>query len=452
MKILFSPIGKSDPISHLHDGPWLHMVRHIAPDKCILFLSQEMCEREKESGMYSFFFDRINKWMADHGRISKPIDFTFSKHTEMTEPHRRVLYDVFTKELKDIHREYPDAVIYLNCNSGTPAMSAALESLFHFLQFKTVLCNVPMPKLTEKDKNSSSRPRVGTDFDKQTEWELNEDNDVLSPCRLEMLEASKETQFGVQLQLAQVKTLISNYEFASAGLALQQIQYDKDERLDSLLRGATERQQCNYRIAGIDLKNGGWAGADRMLQSVNDPLYQAAEVVLTMQIAFERDDIGEMLRRITPVMIPLAEAVMKKNGIDPEDIEITDTKGRICLDSAKLKKANEAVYDAVKGEVFKYESVPVLYDWHLLKIIDVMAPNSEQYKALAALREVENIRNTAAHTIAAINDQWLKGKTGFSAEDVLNKLKKLILWLNPGIGKAFWKSYENLAEYIISLL
>ena len=38
MKVLFSPIGNSDPWSNDRDGEMLHIVRHYKPDVVVLFL------------------------------------------------------------------------------------------------------------------------------------------------------------------------------------------------------------------------------------------------------------------------------------------------------------------------------------------------------------------------------------------------------------------------------
>lgn len=38
MKVLFSPIGNSDPWSNDRDGAMLHIVRHYKPDVVVLFL------------------------------------------------------------------------------------------------------------------------------------------------------------------------------------------------------------------------------------------------------------------------------------------------------------------------------------------------------------------------------------------------------------------------------
>ena len=50
-KILFSPIGGSDPINAGYDGSWLHCCRHYQPDLTVIYLSAEMLGYDDHLGM-----------------------------------------------------------------------------------------------------------------------------------------------------------------------------------------------------------------------------------------------------------------------------------------------------------------------------------------------------------------------------------------------------------------
>lgn len=43
-RILFSPVGGTDPIKYCSDGSMLHICRHYQPDEVVLYLSKEMTE------------------------------------------------------------------------------------------------------------------------------------------------------------------------------------------------------------------------------------------------------------------------------------------------------------------------------------------------------------------------------------------------------------------------
>ena len=47
MKVLFSPIGNSDPWSNDRDGAMLHIVRYYQPDIVVLFFTESIWEGNK---------------------------------------------------------------------------------------------------------------------------------------------------------------------------------------------------------------------------------------------------------------------------------------------------------------------------------------------------------------------------------------------------------------------
>ena len=53
MKILFSPIGTTDPVRNCRDGACLHILRHYHPDKVVLYFTAEMEKRERNTHMYT---------------------------------------------------------------------------------------------------------------------------------------------------------------------------------------------------------------------------------------------------------------------------------------------------------------------------------------------------------------------------------------------------------------
>ena len=51
-KILFSPIGGTDPIKYYRDGSMLHICRHYQPDIVYLYLSHELLAYHKKDNRY----------------------------------------------------------------------------------------------------------------------------------------------------------------------------------------------------------------------------------------------------------------------------------------------------------------------------------------------------------------------------------------------------------------
>lgn len=50
--VLFSPIGRSDPIRGNFDGPFLHIIRNYKPKKAYIFLTKEMWEYDMYDNRY----------------------------------------------------------------------------------------------------------------------------------------------------------------------------------------------------------------------------------------------------------------------------------------------------------------------------------------------------------------------------------------------------------------
>ena len=53
MRILYTPVGDTDPIRGCYDGGMLHIVRHYNPDMAILVLSKEMEQKEASDSRFS---------------------------------------------------------------------------------------------------------------------------------------------------------------------------------------------------------------------------------------------------------------------------------------------------------------------------------------------------------------------------------------------------------------
>ena len=60
-KILFSPIGGSDPIRNYRDGSMLHICRNYLPDKVVLYLSGEMYQHHMQDNRYLYCLEQLSK-------------------------------------------------------------------------------------------------------------------------------------------------------------------------------------------------------------------------------------------------------------------------------------------------------------------------------------------------------------------------------------------------------
>ena len=63
MKILFSPVGNTDPISenNLYDGAMLHICRHYDIDKVYMYMSEQIFEKEKADHRFTKIIEKLSE-------------------------------------------------------------------------------------------------------------------------------------------------------------------------------------------------------------------------------------------------------------------------------------------------------------------------------------------------------------------------------------------------------
>ncbi|MDR1794863.1 MAG: hypothetical protein LBR25_05660 [Erysipelotrichaceae bacterium] len=116
--ILFSPVGRTDPIKNHRDGPMLHCVRQIKPDKVYLFLTKEMITREEQTNVF--------KKSILH--VKPDCEIEEIKRPNIGDPSDESLfYSEYLACLQEIINDYPDDKIHVNTTSGTPQMIVALQ-------------------------------------------------------------------------------------------------------------------------------------------------------------------------------------------------------------------------------------------------------------------------------------------------------------------------------------
>ena len=124
MRILFSPVGMTDPIRFFKDGALLNISRHYKPDIIYLYMSKEIVKIHKQDNRYKYCLEQLGSL------IGKKFDIRVIERPELEDVQ---IFDCFISEfrniLDNIYNEYPDAEIILNVSSGTPAMKSSLQIL-----------------------------------------------------------------------------------------------------------------------------------------------------------------------------------------------------------------------------------------------------------------------------------------------------------------------------------
>ncbi len=164
MRILFSPIGSTDPVSNCHDGGMLHICRVYKPDKVYLYLSGEMCFYEDLDRRYTKSVELLSD------ELGKQIETVTIRDEKMKEVQ---IFDSFIDKFEGyidhiIEQDKPDEM-YVNISSGTPAMKSSLQMI------SILWGNVYAVQVVTPAKKSNDKHEDKEDYDLEIQWECNDD-------------------------------------------------------------------------------------------------------------------------------------------------------------------------------------------------------------------------------------------------------------------------------------
>lgn len=135
-----------------------------------------------------------------------------------------------------------------------------------------------------------------------------------------------------------------------------------------------------------------------------------------------------------------------------------NSEGKITWSISKLKKDEngrkiKAAIEEKFGEIKTYHTVSSEIYLALMNSRIFGLRDKDITKKAEKLREIEKKgRNKAAHQIVSIDDKFLKRETGFTSEEILNKITDFAEEIKLGVKKEHWNSYEIMNEKIINSL
>lgn len=231
MRVLFTPVGDTDPVRGYHDGGMLHILRHYAPvDRVFVFLTKEMEDKETESGCYTKGIQKVAPQCK--------IEFIRSG---ITEPHiyerLTVLQDVFQEK----YEQYPNEEWLLNLSSGTPQMKSVMSLIgLDHPQVKAIQVFSPA-----KGSNNKSHPEKTPEMLEML-YHFNDDDDPSSSNRCNEPELSLLKKHSVKMQII---SLVNNYEYEGALQLLKQNRSLFSDISEKLLKHAVHRRNLMWRDA-----------------------------------------------------------------------------------------------------------------------------------------------------------------------------------------------------------
>lgn len=455
MRVLFTPVGDTDPVRGYHDGGMLHILRHYAPvDRVFVFLTKEMEDKETESGCYTKGIQKVASQCK--------IEFIRSG---ITEPHiyerLTVLQDVFQEK----YEQYPNEEWLLNLSSGTPQMKSVMSLIgLDHPQVKAIQVFSPA-----KGSNNKSHPEKTPEMLEML-YHFNDDDDPSSSNRCNEPELSLLKKHSVKMQII---SLVNNYEYEGALQLLRQNRHLFSDISEKLLRHAV----CRRNLM--------WKDANKIISSYKgSPLISKAgdfeEFFRVMELRQRKKQLYEFIVKTTPICTKLATdyaiSLEQRTLFDlnacSEIRRDEDGDVRYVLKREKIGRYNNTLLEHLnhkykrsggfKDSDLSISNMAYICEWIINSGISSNRRDIEIKKIFARLSIVsENIRNKVAHKIVMnltenIIREWSKGKersgiadTGLDSRDILNYLHRASDLIR---NQKFQWDYDELNNFIIDSL
>lgn len=434
-KILFSPIGGSDPIRNYHDGSMLHICRNYLPDRVVLYLSGEMYQHHVQDNRYVYCLEELGR------KMSHPFEIEVIVRDELTEVQDyEYFYTEFTKCINDIVAQMDEGdELLLNVSSGTPAMKNALIILATLAEFsfQPIQVSTPLKRSNYMDENTKK-------YEVQEQWEFDEDNEPqegdTSRC-----EEIKSLNLVKLLKVNLLEKHLQAYDYTAALEIARDLKNHISVKATAMIEQANERNQLNTKRVNELAKKIDYQPMPVKNQENCDLL----EYVLLLQMKVRRKEYADFIRAITPVVFELFYRVLKRQcHIDIKDY-CDEKKSGLRWNPEKIKQTE--VGDILQKEYAAtgFRGGPV-YSSQLKPLILHYSGSEKVNTLVTDLRHAEEkARNKAAHTIVSITNEKIVKWTDYTAEELLVKIQQLTLFVVPGQDGSIWDSYDRMNEAIM---
>ena len=428
MKLLFSPVGLTDPISNFRDGAMLHICRNYDIDKVYIYLSKEVYEYHLHDNRYLYCLNKLSEIKG------KKIEYELIIRKDLVNVHK---FDYFVDEfddlIKEIHSKNPDSELYLNVSSGTPAMKSSLRDLAALSNIKMIPIQVRTP-----ENQSYSHLEEKKNYQPEQMWECNEDNENnINRCSL-----SKDFNLFLKIKKRMLSELIEKYDYVGAKTPTDSMGENLDKRFVELMDAACMRSRLEYEKAEEIFRKYGF----KLLEHESSNIASLSEYFLLLDLKVKKGELADFIRAITPLLADLFELILKEcYNFDINDFVSYNKKkvrkwdnNKLAKYAPEIKKKLDACYNG------KFIGTNIYSD-HLLKIIEIKSQGSSVYKNCNELRNIEsNLRNVAAPEIVSVNSDWIKKHTDITPEKIIKKIETILNYTSVKTKEDYFSSYDRM--------
>lgn len=441
--ILFSPVGGTDPIANGYDGAILHICRVYKPCKVYLYMSRDIIEKHEHDNRYVYCLEKLISY------LDIKMDIEIIKKEELIDVQKfDIFYSEYEKILDGIAIANPKAKIILNISSGTPAMKSALTVISVTGRRDYLSVQVAHPQRT-----MSAHIEDRNDYLPELQWECNQDNqqDFMNRC-----EVYSGEPLLVKIKKEIIMKHIEAYDYCAALRIAKEIEAYVSIEVIKLLEAAVCRIQLNK------------SGVDKAIKDINYRMFPIDgterllfEYVLWLKIKMIREDYADFIRGITPFVVDIYEFYltnMCKIDLKKKYYRESNYNGVMFykLDESKLNQSEEgkSIVKILSNAFSKgYEFKSAVNSRTLLELLKAYCKDSSFLKACSVMEAIEpKVRNIAAHEIVSVNYQWICKQGGYTPEQIVDALEKLLSKACPRISEDMWSSYDQMNHKIIGLI
>lgn len=447
-KILFTPVGTTDPTFKNSDGSIVQAIKQLKPDKVYLYLSYDMKVRERKTNIVANYLKLLN----DSG-IN--FEYQFFK-TDKLENENPQLFDNYYHEFNALITEIvqenssDEIELYLNISSGTPAMKSTLFLLASSLNIGQFQNLKKLSAMQVNSPNSHHQVKIPT----ETAQELYDQNDDKTDVSGKRAYISQTPNVSSYLTRREIIKFIDTFDYNAALKLAQSIRNSVNSEVIALLMYGKDRRNLDLNKF-IQSKQANWV--DKKLlrlkfttakTTLNSPkisrdLY---EYLLNLSALAYNNDYLNFIRGLSPALSVLFadalkltypylanEEFYKKDGgfgcfKIPENISFKEkdkleafrkkTKENMGITTKKLSLTNAAYpflfYTAdsfFKSPLSTSERNRILRLLTFLRLIEDSSRNIVAHEIVAL--SSATITQKAKHTL-----QKYKQETGESGEDL----------------------------------
>lgn len=441
-KILFSPIGGTDPIKYSRDGSMLHICRHYLPDVVYLYLSKEILECHRKDNRYVDSIERLGNY------LNHSFEVRIFERPELQDVHQYDLfYQDFRGEIGKIEREMEQGdELLVNMASGTPAMKSALLVIATFAEyrFKAIQVSTPQDGMNVKHEDREN-------YDGKENWEKNRDNDEGAKNRCEEVKCLGLMKM---LKIEIIKKHILAYDYTAALAVASEIKRDISEDAYMMLKIADARIKLNLRKISELMRKKSYD-----IYPIQEGSQQKVfEYALALKTRIKKEEYADFIRGITPLVIDVLGFILYKVcNVRLKDCCYDDNKnGSVENLKWNWKKLQE--YGLLKKLEDAYKTkggfkVGPVYSSHIGALIQAESKDGRLKKSIDEILVIEGkLRNVAAHKMVSVTEEWFMKETGKNATQIFELIKYLIKEAGIVVEKEDWQSYDKMNKAIIAYL